>query len=187
MIIAFAGLKRHGKSTATEMFTSIAKSKGKYCSQIAFADPLREVSRIMGFTYEEMNDPALKEKPSQMWGKSWRQFATWFGTECIRKQWDRLAWVKLFEKELLRDYSSNEIILVTDVRFDDEAALLKKHGAIIFEVYRPSLVKWWHKFMWKHASERGISRKYIDSTITNNDDLFTLQQKIQRIYENTVH
>ena len=88
----------------------------------AFADPMRAISMVFGFTDNQMNDPREKELPDSFWGISWRKFATMVGTDLFRKRWRWDVWVRLAERRMV-DHP--------EYRYDNAATLPDQLGLVV--------------------------------------------------------
>lgn len=101
---------------------------------------------------------------------TWRQFIQQYGTDMARKNWGEDFWVDLFEKKYLMN--DNQNLVVRDVRFNNEAAMLGKNGATIWEVLRPGYEGD------DHESEAGIHEGHIDGELTNDGSLTELYEML---------
>jgi len=93
-----------------------------------------------------------------------------FGTEVIRKR-DEDFWIETLAG-ILED-ADPEKVVVTDVRFDNEAAWVHSLGGKVIEVIRPT-----HEDAGAangHASESGVSADLVDEQILNDGSLDDLQ------------
>lgn len=63
------------------------------------------------------------------------------------------------------DLNQHERLVISDLRFENEARFLKKHQALIIEVVREG------RKATHHASEAGLPADLIDHRIENNDSL----------------
>jgi hypothetical protein len=63
-------------------------------------------------------------------------------------------------------------IVIDDIRFDNEALLVRDMGGIVVEITRPNTSQM------AHASEAGIARNLIDHTFDNTEDADTLKQRV---------
>ena len=72
-------------------------------------------------------------------------------------------------------------MVVSDVRFDNEAAWIRKHGGRIIHVIRPDT-----KAVEAHASEDGIEMQDTDARLFNSGTLEELQLSVRellRVYD----
>lgn len=118
---------------------------------------------------------------------SGRQYLQFFGTEAGRETFSDSFWIDLVlpnpamqegwiqagEEQLERMYPGVDILVVTDVRFDNEARRVKSLGGQVWEVVRPGVDGG------SHSSERPLARDLIDLTIQNDADLEGLEQKVK--------
>lgn len=145
MIIGIAGKKGSGKDTL-----------GKYICEkygykrYAFGDPVKEVCRILfGFNDEQLYG-SEKEKMDMKLGirprEAFQKIGTDFGRETIHKLLPRLMiepgelWISIF----LRNAEKNNLV-ITDVRFQNEADAIKKAGGIIIYLDSKYAIKDNHK------------------------------------------
>lgn len=74
----------------------------------------------------------------------------------------------------------HEAIVVTDVRFDNEAWAIRELGGKIIEIIRPELPE---EIEDTHASESGIDSALTDIVLRNDLDLHTLEKDARIIYD----
>jgi len=129
MIIGVTGRKGAGKNLACEGLAGWAI--------MSFAWPLKQVCGVVfELTDEEMNDPALKEKPIDRWPfESPRKLLQKVGTDMFRQHYPEV-WVQSLKSRITQCHGKN--IAITDVRFGNEAKALREIGAYIVKVIRPS-------------------------------------------------
>ena len=150
MIVGITGKKGAGKDTAADII-----SKKYRLKHLAFADPIREVGKVLGFTDHEMC--VDKEAYNEIWRVSWRMFAQQFGTDFMREKMYRLGWIKLMNAKIEK-YKN---VVISDVRFDNEAEEIKEKGGKILRILS------FDESDDKHSSEKGIDDKYVDIGIMN--------------------
>ena len=144
LIIALSGKKRSGKDTVADY---LVERFGfvKY----GFADPIKEIGKIMFDFSEEQLNSDKKEEIDERWGISPRQFMQRFGTdygqfvfpkhfpEIFKSINKRDLWLKRFD--IWYQKQDNLKIVVSDVRFLHEFEHLQKKEAYIFRVKRKIL------------------------------------------------
>lgn len=113
-IIGLIGPARAGKTT---LATSILDQVGSG-AVLHFADPIRNALSSVGVTKE--GTPTLYRKLAQLVGQSCRDF-------------DRDWWVNRFEIDL-EAQPDDVLILIDDVRYQNEIDLLKHYGATLIFV-----------------------------------------------------
>lgn len=119
-LIGLAGCAGVGKSTIARMLRVNLGYR-----RIAFADPLKEaLSIITGLSLNHFYNIKLKEKQTE-YGKSPRQMMQMGGTEFVRNMINPNFWIIRMQKEL-NQFFPNERIVVDDIRFENEADLIRK-------------------------------------------------------------
>lgn len=118
---------RQGKNTVAD----VMKAQNNQIKLYAFADELKLYCKenhddlvfewqIAQPRYTELKEP--KEDP--IYG--YTQILQWYGTNVARKQ-DPDTWIKALDKRIHTDLP--EVAVITDVRFPNEAAYVKKKAA----------------------------------------------------------
>lgn len=119
--IAFSGKMRSGKDTAAEYFRGKHTRRGWTVSHASFAAKLKQVAAMI---QRELGFPEEKD----------RELLQWLGAEYGRAR-DPEVWVKCLLKEVERQESiGTDLILVTDMRFENEFDALKKAGFVLVRV-----------------------------------------------------
>lgn len=165
MIIGFAGKKQSGKTTAAAWLES------ELCWQRrSFANPLRRMLQVFlmdcGLSMEDVA-AAMRNKEAVIapLGVSFRHLAQTLGTEWGRVCVDYDVWVKCQKNNLAAIFPELNVVF-DDVRFENEADLIRSYGGKIVHIDRPDLDQ-----DDLHASETGIVRKPGDIVLINDGDL----------------
>lgn len=159
-IIGLTGKKFHGKDTAG----SIMKNLNNQVVLLSFASPIKKALSVIHEIPENFfDDPELKEKVCPEWGRSPRDLAKWLGTDVYRNQFDENIWLKNMEMRICKKYLGYDII-VTDVRFDNEAELIHKLGGVVWRIDASERVSSTDS----HVTEKGIRDELVDMTLYNN-------------------
>lgn len=172
MIIGFAGQKRSGKSTAASALLQLGWQR------LSFADPLRAMLSSLlldlGLSSDEVLE-AMREKEEVIHpiGRSFRQLAQTLGTEWGRRQVDPDLWIKCAEARL--DALDGHAVF-DDVRFENEATLIRSRGGLIVHIRRPGLGDFDN-----HASEAGLAVKEGDLVLDNNSNAGLLLDAVLRL------
>ncbi len=209
VIIGLAGSMGSGKSTAAAYITE------KYgFVEYSFAKPLKDISMIMGFDWHQVyGTQAQKLEVNKMWGITGREFLQKFGTEVCREILPSILpktnfgfysiWIRLFEKYCADNPNTN--IVVSDVRFSDEANFISSMGGHIIQIDRnvgilasqptasqptasqptasqPTASQPTQNVS-THKSEIPIPARYVNSTIVNNKMVSDLHKNIDAIVE----
>lgn len=172
-LIGIAGRARSGKDTVANF---IIAAIGGY--RYSFADPIRAMLAPLGV---DMNDPywqARKEDVIPALGVSPRRMMQTLGTEWGRNLINPDLWLVMAHQRLLRNGPG---MVISDVRFENEAAWIRKHGGRIIHVIRPEA-----KAVEAHASEDGIEVQDTDARLFNSGTLEELQLSVRellRVYD----
>lgn len=154
--IGLTGMARAGKDTVANV---LIQQLGY--QRLSVADPLKfGIDAALGCfgatPVDETKDtviPELGTTPRQIWKD--------FSEEFLKKYFGRDIMARIMAK---RCETMQGPLVVTDVRFNEEAELLTKQGFYIVRVDRPGLVK---REQDNHVSEAGIDNKYVYGTIYN--------------------
>lgn len=172
-LIGIAGRARSGKDTVANF---IIAAIGGY--RYSFADPIRAMLSPLGV---DMNDPywqARKEDIIPALGVSPRRMMQTLGTEWGRNLINPDLWIIMAHQRLLQNGPG---MVIPDVRFENEAAWIRKHGGRIIHVIRPEA-----KAVEAHASEDGIEMLDADAQLFNSGTLEELQLSVRellRVYD----
>ena len=172
-LIGICGHSGAGKDIAGEYLHKTRDNTYK----LAFADPLKAAaSEMFGIPILEFYDPDYKEVPNEFWGVSPRKIAQFFGTEMVRDTLHKLIpevadnfWVTRMAHKLTGqgeqvEYDEDDVVIITDVRFQNEYDWIIAQGGIIIHLTRPGADG--TVGIPGHASEAGISFTEPDRTYT---------------------
>ena len=156
-ILGLAGPARCGKSTAGEYFVE------KGFRQLSFAIHLkRAIAAMLNMSLDEVEFYKVNEQIKVPgFNANMRVMQQTLGTEWGRELIDPDIWVKCTEIEML---SGPAPVVITDVRFENEAAWIRDQGGIILHIDRPGLKSIEAQ---NHKSERGLDIKVCDWIIYN--------------------
>lgn len=164
-VIGLVGSKQHGKDTVCELIKKILSTKR--VKRLAFADPLKtELADACGVSVDDIN----REKGRYRLGLQW------WGTEFRRGQ-DKEYWIKQLDLCLAKaDREGTDVAVVTDVRFLNEAALIKASGGQLVRVVRYGFTSGDG-----HSSETEMGLIEVDYVLHNSGTLDALEQEV-RVY-----
>lgn len=171
-VIGFTGPAGAGKDTAAEYF----HYRGFH--RWALAQPIKDgLCAMLGVDPRVFQDRERKERVLDPWGRSPRYLAQTLGTE-----WGRLTvhpeiWL-LRAQDKVRDalQSGAPGIVITDVRFDNEAAWVRDLGGTVIEIVRPGLPA-----VEAHVSETGVRDGLVDWRVCNNSSIPMLHEQLRQI------
>lgn len=186
LIVGFTGKAKSGKSTAANTLGSwFTNNYGIPTNVKAFADPIRMIGQIFGFSDEQMNLQEYKEKVDERWGISPRKFMQLVGSEMFRTHIGQDVWIKLmFDIGIPRwvNWVKNHSVyaldkecaakpvyacMIGDVRFKNEADAIRERGGLIVRINRPG-VDGISNGVQNHVSEKEFDLIHSDITITND-------------------
>lgn len=185
ILIGITGKARSGKDTIADYLL-----QHKWFETISFANPVkRGIQAAFNLPADKLNED--KEQIIPELGYSKRQLYQLFGTEFGRNILGEDIWVKsaqlTLNKIVERSHKQPGIfidvpgVVISDVRFDNEAEFVKKNNGIIVEVRRESATA-----VNDHVSEAGINPMLIDYVIENNGTIQQLNDRINEILENEI-
>ena len=167
MIIGIHGPLNGGKDTVANIIQQMHPQQfGRY----AFARPLKDALKIMfGFSDLQLEDRKLKDEVDPFWGFTPRKAMQLLGTEFGRDMLRKDVWIKRAEHEASQNERKKQGMLITDVRFENEAEWLRsRDDAVLIYITAPDIMR---DERYAHASEAGISRAHTDITISNDKRL----------------
>jgi adenylylsulfate kinase-like enzyme len=144
------------------------------------ADPIKELLNArFGWTDDNWSDRAWKETPVLRddfthLSVSPREMAQWLGTEVGRNLAGQDIWVDaLLATAAARDHRR---VVISDVRFNNEASRIQTRGGVVVNVYRPQV----DKVTW-HVSERGVDDLFIDYEVNNCGPIEAAEARLEAI------
>jgi hypothetical protein len=176
LLIAFGHKRLRGKDTAGAIAQDHLKILGHSTRKDSFADPLKRACiNIFGFSDEQIYG-SLKEVTDEFWGFSPRWALQTMGTEAVRNTIGRDVWVKSLERRFL---ANPEHIIITDLRFPNEAEGIQRMGGVLVRVDRD---RPFEPSKDGHISETALDNwtKW-DYVIDNNGTLAELEQTTKSI------
>ena len=158
-LIGIAGPARAGKDTlASYLLGNLSDD----WTRSSFADPLKAMLSVIGV---DCSDGA-KAVIDDSYGATPRHMMQTLGTEWGRHMIDGDIWVKAFAR-----LNAGKCVIVPDVRFENEADLVREHGVLIHLVGRGGIEG-------NHVSENAIEFKPGDIVIDNSRDLAWLHGQV---------
>ena len=171
-LIGVAGLAQSGKDTVTAM---LAKHYDAYTA--AFADPIKHMLEVgLGMTYDELYS-GDKSLIHPKYGVTLRHMMQSLGTDWGRGYICDDVWIRAVESIIEGIGEGTHI--VSDVRFEDEAAWVREHGILIHVTGRGGIPG-------EHASESGVLINKLDVVIDNSGSMSQLRKQINHIVESHV-
>lgn len=173
-LIAFVGPMGSGKST-------LAKALQRHIGGkiISFAGPLKKAAEALQIPHENVyGTPEQKAQPLQLLcGKSSRQFMQLLGTEFGRNMIGDDFWLRQFEQSFWA--ADCDYVFCDDLRFLNEAALVRKLGGTIARVVRHEQPVSLDRL---HASEIEQAQIDADCAIHNTGTAAALHEDICELF-----
>jgi hypothetical protein len=162
LLVGLCGPAGCGKDTVASLM--VQRGFHRY----ALAQPIKGmVSLMLSQRLERWEDREWKEAPIPWLGRSPRQLAQTLGTEWGREHVDPDLWLKLgMQRWELVKYSAMPRLVITDIRFVNEAQAIIGAGGTIWKVLREDVAP-----VSAHVSEQGIPPALITGTIKNYGSL----------------
>lgn len=171
-IIAFAGRKQSGKTSACDFVSNIfVNTKQEIACIYNFADPLKTLCQtILGLTYQQCygTDEQKNELVNCYWDNkqlSAREVMQIVGTDMFRKMQHNVwadATIRKIKDEKL------PLALIADCRFPNEVDAIKKAGGLVVKLNR-------NLYNSTHASEIALDDEIYDQSnfdlVIDNQDL----------------
>lgn len=181
-LITFTGVMGSGKSTAVSALEEFRPHRTLF-KNVKFAEPLYQMQEFIYNTVE----PAYK-RPKEFIKD--RKLLQWLGTEFGRNSIRDSIWVDLWKSKvlecksdslLLRDY----YVTCDDVRFDNEAQAVHDLEGYVIKIInnRSHTLIDTTTGIRNHASENGISDKYVDFQIHNDYSIEEFKTGLKNIFE----
>lgn len=126
----------------------------------------------------DMTDPFWtenKEKEIPLFGRSLRYIMQTLGTEWGRELIHPDIWVRLAEAML---FERGERMIISDVRFDNEAEFVRSKGGVILHVTRPDTPA-----VEDHASEAGIRMSPMDLCVANDGTIDMMYTQLAALFD----
>ena len=163
LLIGITGKVGSGKSTTAGFLVDDCML------EYSFASPLKEIAKIIGFDHDQVyGTQEQKLEINKFWGISGRQFLQVFGSEVCRDYLPKVLpdmrfesktlWIKLFEKYY--DDSRENDLVISDVRFSDEAKSIREHGGYIVKIVRDDNMQ---------TNDEKADNKQVTNTESNGD------------------
>lgn len=174
MIVGICGGIESGKTTVAE---HLVIEHG--FQALAFADPLWAMLEVIGVDPEQIADRRYKDHhPLPHIGKTPRELIQTLGTEWGRQMVHPDLWVIIAQREIekhKRLHGPIDRLVITDVRFDNEAEWIRSMGGKLWHIARPIVDR-----PRGHSSERGINPRYIHRGIVNDGTLDELHANVDK-------
>jgi hypothetical protein len=171
-LVGMTGRAGSGKSVSAGMIPGAVV--------IQLADPLyAALSTMTGIPEVLLRHREQKERPIEWLGKSPRQMLQSLGTEWGRETVAQDIWLQLCRRRInqLREQGIS-MVVVADVRFENEATMIREAGGRICHVRRPMA----DSADVEHKSEAGIQMLDGDVLVVNDGTIEDLRRKVEEAF-----
>lgn len=177
ILIGLKGLAGSGKDTVANYLIENHKF-----TKIAFADPLKNIlSIITGWPLEMIQGDSPESRKFREtvvhpdFGMTCRKMLQMIGTELFRNQFNKDIWLKIAKRTII-NCPGNKVV-ISDVRFPNEAEMIQELGGYIFNIERPNeeLLE-----VPSHSSEQlfSVTNEIIVKNNTTIEDLYQTIEKL---------
>lgn len=176
-IIGIAGPAGAGKDTVAQIAQKLIAQESVI---LKFAGPLKamtaELLSYLGIPASAIEDRVRKEEVIPALGCTIRKIMVTLGTEWGRDLINPNIWTTLVEEQIRRARERDVICIISDVRFNNEADLIRSMGGAVWHVHRPGF----HGSV-AHRSEQGLERFSGDAEILNTSSFDALRDRIEGV------
>jgi hypothetical protein len=168
LLIGLSGYARSGKDTVAELLCLNYGYK-----RVSFADPMRQALYVLSPKID--NIVRLSEYVDDYgWdvakqNQEVRRLLQVFGTEVGRKMFGLDFWIDI----ALKDLSGDTQVVISDVRFPNEADAIAKLGGSVWRINRKN-----HSAVNGHASEHAMDNYMFNHVIYNDGTLDDLSDEV---------
>ena len=199
MIISISGRIASGKDAVASIIQELHPEQEWAVKK--WAGKIKEMATMLtGVPVEKWEDQEFKKtNMGAEWGQmTYREFLQKFGTDAVRDNLHRNAWVN----SLMSGYKAKTSYstetgwqvkdpnwLVTDTRFRNEAVAIKMYGGVTLLVVRPCKECTGLEMHWegcsnlqasKHESETALDGYQFDYKIVNNGTIVDLKKEVKK-------
>jgi hypothetical protein len=183
-LIGLCGKKSSGKTEVAKILKNVIQISLEFNNyefqEIAFADKLKEVaSDLYDIPLDFFNHPKGKDATNDKWGISPRVIMQKLGTE-VSRTIHPMTWIYHVESRVIEYFGSEMykklILCVSDIRFLNEAQMVKRYNGSIWKINRPMLCK-----KDDHQSETELDLIDPEYIINNNGTIGELRINIHRV------
>lgn len=151
-LLGFAGKAHSGKDFSADHI--IQEYPNLKIAKVAFADAVRDMVRPI-FDVDDIYRRGSKEDPIDGFGVSLREILQSLGTDWGRHMISEDIWVKILDKRVAERYADYDVVIVSDIRFDNERDYVINGGGKVIRIVDPEEKREVSKFS-EHMSEWGI-------------------------------
>jgi hypothetical protein len=179
VLIGLCGYAGVGKDTAAQVLLDELGFQ-----RIAFADPIKSALLALDPLIPSEDGGPVRRLSQFCQAHSWsevkdyaevRRLMQIMGTEVGRNLFDPDLWVKLAKRKLESTLSVGDVV-VTDIRFPNEARLIRGYGGVLVRLERPGFGP-----VNEHVSDRASERWAYDRRLDNDGEIASLHAKLRQL------
>lgn len=170
ILVGITGRAGAGKDTIADY---LVREHG--FTKLSFAGPLKAMLAVAGMP--EPMEREMKERPIPGFDFTWREAAQKLGTEWGRAL-DPNIWAKVVEAQILNKASFADRIVLSDVRFENEAAMIRRLGGKVLHVTGRAADLGANA---GHVSEAGLRIDAVDALVDNGGDLSDTLEQVRAV------
>lgn len=178
MLVGLTGYAGSGKDAAAAGLTASGWKR------ISFAEPLRQMLLMLNPVIDVVEWKAIRLQDvveNQGWDgakklSEVRRLLQVMGTEVGREMIDDDLWTKLAKKSWDDYFAFGYDVVVTDVRFKNEADAIRFNGGKIIRIHRDGV-----KPANNHVSDTNVDLLTVDHEIVNNGTVEDLQKTLKTL------
>lgn len=175
-LIGISGAAGAGKDTIGDILVNDYGHK-----RVSFAKPMKAAIETIFEVGPWIWERDVKEKPLlELHGFSPRFLAQTIGTEWGRGCLGDDFWVNLAMNKAHRIIENGDRVVITDVRFNNEAKAIQDYGGSVVGVIRPGLDS--HSVR-NHISEAGLDADLVTAVLLNDGRISDLGEKVAYILD----
>lgn len=160
-LIGLCGEKLAGKDTVFGIIQRFHPD----AMRVAFADALKlEVAMACGVSVSRIEENK----------NTFRPVLQWWGTEFRRDLFSSTYWLDRARATIQHGLDENRLVVITDVRFQNEADFVREHGGKVWKVVRENNTN-----TDKHPSETELASIGADYYVFNNGSLKDLRLAVK--------
>ena len=136
-VVGFLGRAGSGKDTCALMI----QDDFEHVILLSFAGILkRQLSEMLDIEIDHFHDRGLKEKELETYpGWTPRSLMTWYGS-MMKEKFGHDFWIQRLKSKLSQYDNDNNIFIITDVRFKEEAEFIRSNQGTIVYVDRDNIL-----------------------------------------------
>lgn len=181
-LLGFAGKAHSGKDFSAAYI--IQNYPNLKIAKVAFADAVRDMVRPI-FDVDDIYRRGSKEDLIDGFGISLREVLQSLGTDWGRSMISKDLWIKVLDKRISEQYSDFDVVIISDVRFDNERDYIINNGGKVINITGAKDKHNKSKFS-EHASEWGIEDEIEGVVQLENDFTSDYLVSLKEVFESMV-